>query len=60
MLWAMFGGILVLTLLSLAADVEATSKYDGDGVGMRTLGLATLWVVLGIARELISAIDPLL
>lgn len=60
MLWAMFGVVLVLTLLSLAADVEQAHKYDGDGIGMRTLGLASLWVVLGLARELIGAIDPLL
>lgn len=60
MLWAMFGVLLVLIVLSIAVDIENAHKFDGEGVGRRTVTLVIIWASLGISREFIAAIDPLL
>jgi hypothetical protein len=56
----MFGVLLVLTVISFVIDAENAMKFDHGGITVSTVLLAVIWVVLGVGRELIHAIDPLM
>jgi hypothetical protein len=60
MLWAMFGVLLAITVVSALIDIENSQKSDHEGISRNTVYFVVMWVILGISRELIEAIDPLL